>query len=279
MCLCACGCYAPLNNSGLSTNKAWLEVPAKRTNFDGKTYDICYQFNLHFVPAEASAQLDLQRDCVDFCCWLSEKNEVVLDFNKNFEENLSFYGRAEKYTPGQVTLKMTYSSLLNTTAVHITPRGAIKADGALKLKHQTVEDPARLAQAQERARRESVLRNARRSDPPSDMDWSEEEQSRARGRAIDLVQRQQGRRIDNYFYLLDRQYRQKGYIFLIGQRIYQASELPDDTYQVTCHAQVQTGADAATLQNRSLSCGTWKVNPIADTVTPQDSVARKIRAQ
>ena len=277
--LCACGCYAPLNNSGLSTNKAWLEIPAKKTNFDGKTYDICYQFNLRFVPAEASAQLDLQRECVDFCCWLSEREEVVLYFNKNFEENLSFYGRAEKYTPNQVTLRMTYSPLLNTAAVHVTPRGAVNPDGTLKLKHQLTEDPARLAQLEEQSRRAETLRAARLSDPPEDMGWSKEEQTGARARAIDLVQRQQSSRIDSYFYLLDKQYRQKGYVFLISRRIYAAAPLPDGNYQVTCHAQVQTGVDAQNLQNRTLSCGTWKANPSAGTVTAQDSVARKIKAQ
>ena len=66
--LCAAGCYAPLNNSGVSTNKAWLEIPVKKTDFDGKQFDSCYQFKVHFVPADAAAQLDMRQVCIDSCC-------------------------------------------------------------------------------------------------------------------------------------------------------------------------------------------------------------------
>ena len=115
--LLTAGCYAPLNNSGVTTNKAWLDIAAKKTDFQGKQYDSCYQFRLKFAPQQAATQLDLQDTCISACCWRSDKEEVVLDLNKNFEKNLKLYGRAEKYSPAKITLKVTHSNLLNTSAV------------------------------------------------------------------------------------------------------------------------------------------------------------------
>ena len=51
--LCLGACYTPLNNSGVATTKPWLEVSGKKLDFDGKQYDSCYQFNIHFWPPEA----------------------------------------------------------------------------------------------------------------------------------------------------------------------------------------------------------------------------------
>ena len=276
-CLCAVGCYTPLNNSGIATNKSWLEIPAKKTDFSGKQYDACYQFNLH-LPAQAEAQLDLHDTCIDACCWRSEKEEIVLDFNKNFEKNLAFYGRAEKFTPDKITLKITHSNLLNTSAVHVTPRGAIKANGTVKLKSKLVEDPARIAQWEEEKRRAQVLQNAQLTDQQNSYDIAKTD-LQSQQRARELVQRVQGANIDKYFYLIDKDYRQKGYVFLVSQRIYQAQLLPDNTYQVTCHALVQSGADPEQLKNRTLSCGMWKADLATRTVSAQDSTARKIKAQ
>lgn len=280
ICLYAAGCYAPLNNSGTATNKAWLEIPAKRTDFNGKQYDSCYQFRLHFVPAEAAAELDLQDACIDACCWRSDKEEVVLDFNRNFEQHLKFYGRAEKYTPGTITLKVGHSSLLNTTAVHVSPRGAIRANGTVKLKQKTVEDPARLAQLQAQSRRQAAYQNALHTDRQNAaaQTLQAEEELAGRRRAQELVQRTQGAGIDQYFYQLNQSYKQKGWVFFIGERAYQARQLADGTYRVTCRARVQTGTDADHLQSRTLSCGVWSVQPLTGTVSPQDGTARQIKA-
>ena len=273
----AAGCYTPLNNSGVATNKSWLDIAAKKTDFQGKQYDSCYQFRLNFVPREAAAQLDLRDSCIDACCWRSDKEEVTLDFNKNFERNLKFYGRAEKYSPAKITLKVTHSDFLNTSAVHISPRGAIKTNGTVKLKHQTVEDPARLAQIEKESRRLQAQHNAWLAD--QQIAENEKEDPLAQKRAQTLLQRLEGTRIDQYFYQLNKEYQQKEYIFLVSQRIYQASALPDGTYRVTCHAQAQTGAHPEQLSSRSLSCGVWKVDLAGQTVSPQDSTARKIKAQ
>ena len=279
MCLILTACYAPLNNSGIATNKSWLEIPAKKTDFDGKQYDACYQFNLHFIPESATAQLDLHENCINTCCWRSERDEIVLDFNKNFEKNLKFYGRAEKYSPEKITLKLTHSNLLNTSAVHVTPSGAIKADGTVKLKATTIEDPARLAQIEAQGRQLQVRRNAWLADQKTLEDIAAQADPQVQQRARELLQRTESARIDHYFYLIDKQYRQKGYVFLVSQRLYESHLLPEGNYQVTCHAQVQSGPSPQQLTNRSLSCGTWTVDLAEETVSPQDSIARKIRAQ
>lgn len=274
------GCYTPLNNSGVATNKSWLDIPAKKTDFQGKQYDSCYQFRLHFVPAEAEAQLDLQDTCIGNCCWRSDKEEVVLDFNKNFDRDLKFYGRAEKYSPAQITLKITHSNLLNTSAVHVTPRGAIKSNGTVRLKHQIVEDPVRLAEIEEQSRRMQAQHNAWLADQQIPRTSASVVQDpKLQQRAQELVQRLEGTRIDQYFYMTNKEYQKKGYIFLVSQRLYTARALPDGTYRVSCHAQTQSGAHPEQLKSRSLSCGVWSADLNKGTVSPQDSVARKIKAQ
>ncbi|MBR3632220.1 MAG: hypothetical protein IKN49_04080 [Elusimicrobiaceae bacterium] len=272
------GCYAPLNNSGVSTNKSWLEIPAKKTNFEGKQYDSCYQFKVHFVPAEAEAALDGQKACIHSCCWRSDQSEIVWDFNKDFEKNLRFYGRAERYTPEKITLQITHSNLLNTTAVHVSPRGAISANGTVKLKHKTVENPARLAQIESQARQLQARRNAWLSDQQIEEDTTAEFPSEAAlQRAKNLVQRAQETKIDRYFYQVNQEYRKKGYIFLVSQRIYQAAPLADGTYRVACYAKVQSGASADQLENRTLSCGVWRADTTQETVSPLDARARQIK--
>ena len=255
------GCYAPLNNSGVSTNKAWLEIPAKKMAFDGKQYDSCYQFRVHFVPAEAQAALLGQKTCIDSCCWRSEQEEVVWDLNKDFEQNLRYYGRAEKYTPDKITLKVTHSNLLNITAVHVSPRGAIRPNGAVKLKHKTVENPARLAQIEAQARRLQAKHNALLADRQ------------------DLVQHSQATVIDQYFYHVNLNYRKKGYIFLVSERIYKAAPLADGSYRVACYAKAQTGSSAEQLSSRTISCGTWKADLVNNKVSPLDARARQMQAQ
>ena len=275
------GCYAPLNNSGVSTNKAWLEIPAKKTTFEGNQYDSCYQFQVHFIPAEAEVALEGQKTCIDSCCWRSEQEEITWDFNKDFEKNLRFYGRAEQYTPAKITLKITHSNLLNTTAVHVSPRGAIRPNGNVKLKQKTVENPARLAQIEAQARQLQARHNAWLADQQigSDQDFHFSQEKTLRQQAQTLVQRTQATAIDNYFYQVNLTYRKKGYIFLVSERIYKAAPLADGSYQVTCYAKVQTGSSANQLTKRTLSCGVWNANLNTETVSPADARARQIKAQ
>ncbi len=277
------GCYTPLNNSGVATTKAWLDIPAKKVDFDGKQFDSCYQFRLRFVPAQAEAALDLRQSCIDACCWRNDKDEITLDFNKNFERDLAYYGRATKYTPDKITLKVSHSSLLNTTGVKVSPRGAIRSDGTVKLKYETVEDPARLAQIENSARLLQVRHNARLADQHALE--AEEEAARAdddpaiQQRAQQLVQRQEGARIDNYFYQLNKTYNKKGYSFLIGERLYAARHMGDYVFRVSCRATVQSGTHTGNLSPRTISCGVWQADLKEQSVSPLDSTARQIKAK
>ena len=275
------GCYAPLNNSGVATTKPWLNVPAKKVDFNGKQFDSCYQFQLNFSPAEAQAALDGQTTCIERCCWRSEQEEVVLDFNKNFEKNLKYYGRAEKYTPSKITLSVSHSNLLNTTAVKVSPKGVIKNNGLVKLKRETVEDPVRLAQIEKQARFLQARRNAYLADQAllQAETFSEIDDPAAQQRAQDLLQRTEGAKIDRYFYNLNKSYKNKGYIFLLSQRIYKAKISDANVYTVYCKAKVQTGTCAEKLQHRTISCGIWKVDLARSLASPLDSVARKIKTQ
>ncbi len=274
-------CYTPLNNSGVATTKAWLDIPAKKTDFDGKQFDSCYQFRLQFSPDEAQTALAGQNTCIDRCCWRSEQTEITLDFNKDFEKNLKYYGRANKYSPEKITLSVSHSNLLNTTSVKVSPQGAIKKNGLVKLKTQTVEDPVRLAQIESQARFLQARRNAYLADKAAEQAESlpPVQDSAAEQRAQDLLQRLQGAKIDRYFYNLNKNYKNKGYIFLLSQRIYTAKISDDNIYTVYCKAKVQTGTQAEKLQNRTMSCGIWKIDLASSTATPLDSIARKIKTQ
>ena len=274
-------CYAPLNNSGVATTKAWLDIPAKKTDFDGKQFDSCYQFRLSFSPAEAKTALDGQKTCIDSCCWRSEQSEVVLDFNKNFEKNLKYYGRADKYTPSKITLSVNHSNLVNTTSVKVSEKGIINKNGLVKLKRETVEDPVRLAQIENQARFLQARRNAYLADQAilQEQNTQTAEDAAAQQRAQDLLQRLEGAKIDRYFYNLNKEYRSKKYIFLLSQRIYTARLSDENIYTVYCKAKVQTGTQPEDLQNRTFSCGVWKVNLALGTASPADSVARKIKTQ
>ncbi|MBQ7907935.1 MAG: hypothetical protein IJ311_00300 [Elusimicrobiaceae bacterium] len=274
-------CYAPLNNSGVATTKPWLDIPAKKTDFDGKQFDSCYQFRLNFSPAQAKEALDGQITCIDRCCWRSEQKEVVLDFNKDFEKNLKYYGRAEKYTPAKITLSVSHSNLVNTTSVKVSPQGAIKNNGLVKLKTQTVEDPVRLAQIESQARFLQARHNADLADRAAQQEETSPQSPdpAAIQRAQDLLQRLEGAKIDRYFYKLNKEYKNKGYIFLLSQRIFSAKETAANTYRVFCKAKVQSGTQAENLQSRTVSCGIWQVNLASATASPVDGVARKIKTQ
>ncbi len=282
--LCLAGCYAPLNNSGVSTTKPWIEVPAKRVDYEGKQYDSCVQLKLRFWPQEAAERLDLQASCISACCWRSEQSEIVLDFNKNFEEELLRYGVARKYSPAQITLKVTHSNLVNVTKVTATPRGAVKNSGLVKLSYTTVRDEARLAQIeQELALQQEVLLQEQVQAPrgletvtntPQRLSRAKGRQALARARA--LVQRKVGAQIDNYFYQMNKTYRAQGAIFILSTRLLVPQLKTDGTYLVTCHAKARTGIDEAHLNASDFPCGVWVADLATQLVLPDDKKARQI---
>lgn len=281
------GCYTPLNNSGVSTTRQWLEVPAKRVDFDGKQYDSCVQFNLRFWPQEASERLNLQASCISACCWRSEKDEIVLDFNKNFERELRTYGVARKYSPEKITLKVTHSNLVNVTKVTTDPRGAVKKSGLVKLSYTTVHDEKRLAEIERELALQEEFTPEKEQAPAARPASAPKTPSRAKGgqasaqdvnllRAKGLVQRKVGTQIDTYFYQMNKTYQSAGALFLLSSRMFTAQRLPDGIYQVVCHAKARTGVDETHLNTSDFPCGVWLADLATQLVLPDDAKARQI---
>ena len=283
------GCYTPMNNSGVATTKPWLEIPGKRVDYDGKQYDSCVQFNLRFWPQEAALRLNLQEACVSACCWRSEHEEIVLDFNKNFKEELSQYGHARKYSPEKITLKVTHSNLVNVTKVTVSPRGAITNSGLVKLDYKEVRDERRLAElARERAAQETRAYQPEGMEPGTESRVVPVKTRMTTARAVPtpaqsgqtlakvMVQQQAGVQIDHYFYQMNQTFRQKGAIFLLSSRLLVPQEQSNGTYVVTCHAKARTGMDEAHLLPADFPCGVWLVNTWMGTVVPHDKRARQI---
>ena len=277
--LLAAGCYTPLNNSGVATTKPWLEISAKRTDFDGKQYDSCYRFNLHFFPQEAAGRLNLIDSCVSACCWRSEKESVTLDFNKNFKKDLARYGKAYYYTPGQITFKVSHSGLVNTTRVTTDPKGVIKNNGRVKLKYKLVEDPARLAQlaqdeAQARVRKETKDR-LEKAEAQAVALKANRQTRLAEAKAI--LQRAQGSKIDHFFYFINKNYTKQGWTFWLGERQLAVAPTKDENiYTVTCQAFAKLGEFPQYLRQNTVPCGVWKVNIQKETAAPANKLARQI---
>lgn len=296
------GCYTPLNNSGVATTKQWLEVSGKKTDFDGKQYDSCYRFDLRFWPQEAAEELNLQEACISACCWRSDKDEVILDFNKNYDKNLAYYGRARKYSPAVITLKVNHANWLNTTKVTVSPKGAISKDGLVKLSYKETENPARLAQLENQARFLQARRNAylieqeqlqemlqETEEKPSSVKATVNKKSTPtsatpeknsfsqKTQAKNLLQQKAGSHIDNFFYHTDKAYKKQGAIFLLSERILTAfSTDAPDVYQVSCHAQARSGLSSEDLKSTRLSCGLWSVNLTQNTIEALDTKAKRI---
>ena len=278
------GCYTPLNNSGVATTKPWLEVSGKKLDFDGKQYDSCYQFNIHFWPPEAIEQIDLQEACISACCWRSDKAEVTLDFNKNFEKNLAYYGRANKYSPGRITLKVTHSNLVNTTKVTVSPKGAISNNGLVKLSYKEHENPTRLAQIEAASPRLQTQRNAYLIEQRQQQEEAEKQNQKqtketqaAETMVKNLLLRKAGSKIDAYFYEMNKTYKKQGAVFMLSDRILNVSPLnTQGDYTISCHAKARTGVNAKKLNSSTFSCGRWRISLEDASVIPDDRKALQI---
>lgn len=293
-------CYTPLSNSGVSTNKPWIDVSGTRLDFNGEQYDSCVKLNLRFWPQEAAERINLSKSCITACCWRSEQNEVVLDFNKDFEKELATKGRARKYTPGKVTLKITHSNFVNLTKVSVSPARAINNKGLLKLSYEEVEDPTRLAQLKQNQRNENYSAPVALTPPgPSPVQMItttktvtkpivqstlvsapnttlKPETSPQADYAKGLLQQTYGTHIDTYFYQMNKTYRKQGAIFMISDRLLQTSAYGQGAYIVTCHAKARTGIEENNLKASDFSCGKWHVDIQKNAVTPYDTKAKSI---
>lgn len=285
------GCYTPMNNSGVATTKPWLEIPGKRVDFDGKQYDSCVRFNLRFWPQEAAERLDLQEACITACCWRSDKSEIVLDFNKNFDAEMEKYGHARKYSPDKITLKVTHSNLVNVTRVKVSPNGVIKNNGLVKLSYKEVQDEkrmAQLAQAREFRAQQAYQPDWVQPSVPSPVEQlvdrpistpavaPKPQTETGETLAKSMLQRQAGAKIDAYFYHMNKTYLGQGAVFILSSRLLTARAQEDGTYLVTCHAKARTGIDEKHLNTSDFPCGVWLVDITAQQVFPYDKKARQI---
>lgn len=300
-------CYTPLNNSGVATTKSWLEVSGKKEDFNGNQYDSCYRFNVRFWPQEAVEGIDLQASCISSCCWRNDKEEVTLDFNKNFDTDLARYGRARQYSPAQITFKVSHSNWLNTTRVTVSPKGAVNSDGLIKLSYKEHENPQRLAQLQAKSRQLLAQRNARLAAEQAQAQAQEQlrsvsSESAAKpvpvktvskpapaatqsgvkktvqnDEAKQLVQRKVGAKIDTYFYQMDKKYKKQEAVFLLSDRLlYTQPAGKGSSYIVSCLAKARTGLDAQNLRASTFSCGQWQVDLDKQEVAPYDKRAQLI---
>lgn len=284
------GCYTPMNNSGVATTKPWLEIPGKRVDYDGKQYDSCVRFNLRFWPQEAAERLDLQEACITACCWRSEKSEIVLDFNKNFDAEMEKYGHARKYSPDKITLKVSHSNLVNVTRAKVSPSGVIKNNGLVKLSYKEVKDEKRMAlldQARQYRAQQAYQPNLMPAEPspveqvathPATTPVAAPKQPTETGETLakSMLQRQSGARIDAYFYHMNKTYLGQGAVFILSSRLLTARVQEDGTYLVTCHAKARTGIDEKHLNTSDFPCGVWLVDITAQQVFPYDKKAQQI---
>lgn len=275
------GCYTPLNNSGVATTKPWLEISGRKNDFEGKQYDSCYRFNVRFWPQEAADTLNLQESCITSCCWRSDKEEVTLDFNKNFEKDLARYGYARKYTPGKITLKVNHANWLNTTRVSVSPKNVISNSGLIKLSYKTYDNPARIAQLEKRAQtptvKSTVSTPARTPKTTAKKTVSATTATKnLNSPAKTLVQRVAGTRIDSYFYDMNKRYNKQGAVFLLSERLLYVQPAGENLAIVSCMAKARTGLNAEHLNAATFPCGQWLVDTSSETVTPYDKRAQLI---
>ena len=287
------GCYTPLNNSGVATTKPWLEIAGKKSDFNGKQYDSCYRFNLHFWPQEAAEVINLKEACISGCCWRNDKEEVVLDFNKHFESDLAIYGRARKYSPGKITLKVSHASWLNTTKVTVRPQGAISNSGLVKLSYTETENPTRLAQLENLSRQQAALAAAKTvetSQPkqtapktaPSKTNKKTVKKQPSQtispeAQVKSLFLQQAGTKADTFFYQMDKTYKKQGAVFLLSERLLHVSPTEkNNLYTLSCQAKARTGLDPKQLHASTFSCGNWQVNLQEQTVIPLDKRAELV---
>ncbi len=279
------GCYTPLNNSGVATTKKWLEVSAKKTDFDGKQYDSCYQFKLRFWPPQAAERIDLEDACISACCWRSDKETVVLNFNENPATREAARGEDfYEYTPDKITLTVRYVPLLNTTRVKVSPAGAVTSDGLVKLSYRVAKNSARTvaedvfsldkqAQAVQTKADQAVAQAVTSQTVLPSAPALEAHNLNAAAR---FVRRIVGPKIDAHFYRMNKTYVKQGTVFVLGERTFRAEPDGGNLYTVSCTASVRTGADATHLHEMNFPCGQWRTDVSAQSVFPLDKLAETI---
>ncbi len=138
--LLICGCVGMSTTDGDST-KQWITIVSSKSDLDGSTADVCYKFNLRFMPEEAIERIDTNKACITRCCWYSETKNVIMDFNEGFADDLLDNGSANRYTPEILSIRVSYSPFLKTIHAKAEQKGIITSDGTLQLQYDTVSRP------------------------------------------------------------------------------------------------------------------------------------------
>lgn len=283
--LSACATNMQYGTDGVS-NKNWLEIAMSKKDFGGKKYDICYKFNLRGLNEDLKRRINNDDNCITKCCWLSERGEVVINTNKGLEEELRAAGRANKYSPAEVKIKVSFASVLGLANAAASPN-VINRNGVIKLKSAPVEDRARLRQVEaERAYEEqqAALRLAEYQQYQAQLKAADEALSfeltaeNNKKLAVSYVRRFYGRQIDSFLYSLDEAERKRGNIILFENRQWQAVPRGENLFTVSCYAPARFGKTQKSLKNTTLECGVWLVSLEEMDAKPHDALAIKIAA-
>ncbi|ACC97879.1 hypothetical protein Emin_0320 [Elusimicrobium minutum Pei191] len=274
-------------DSAYASNKEWLEVVSDKKDWEGKQVDSCFKLNFKFIPEEAKNRLDKRFSCTQTCCWRSDMPEVVLDFNRDYAQDLAMKGRSRKYEPGVIRIKIKYSSVLGVITASVTPAGAISRDGTIKLKYKEETNLYRISQLEkqktiqdEAYEAKKIIQNAREAELKT------QEQKRIstltlnynKKQSIDYVKRFFGYDIDNYLYRLDREDAKKGYILINGDKEWN-SAMFDNMFLVTCVSDSKRGKTQNSLKPYPIHCGIWLVDLDNNTVVPHNALAKQIAAK
>ena len=284
--LTAAGCGNPLTyDSAYASNKNWLEVVSDKKDWQGSQTDSCYQFHFKFLPEDAAARVvNNNANCINRCCWRSSAPEVILDFNAGFKQDLAENGTARLFTPGQIKIKIKYSSILGLISAGVTPSGAIRRDGTVKLKYKDVTDGAVLARlAARKAERDQAAAAQTAAAQTQEQAQAARDAAQTRrlmfqadkNQSIDLVKRKYGRKIDDYLYGLDLARRKKGYVLINADKDWQAAP-QNGSFAVTCVSKSKLGKTKNTLKDYPIDCGQWLVNLDTASVQPYNARAEKI---
>ena len=285
--LLAAACGNPLTfDSAYASNKNWLVVDTDRKDWQGNQTDSCYRLILKFLPQSAAARA-AQMPCVSQCCWRSEVPELTLDLNAGFKSDLAENGVARIYTPGQIKIKIKYSSFLGLISAGVTPAGAISRDGTVKLKFKEKTDPAaqarlaaqaaaqkQTADAQAYAARQNAAEQAAR-------DAAETRRlmfQAKKDRSVDLVKKKYGKAIDDFLYRLDLAQRKKGNILINADKAWNA-EPQENGFMVTCVSKSKLGKTQNAMKDYPIDCGEWFVDLNTSQTQAYDARADKISGE
>ncbi|WP_428897902.1 hypothetical protein Dip518_000089 [Parelusimicrobium proximum] len=281
-------CVSNMNyGTDSSTTKEWLEIKSSKIDYEGKQQDSCFKFNLKFIPESIEARLRrFPENCMDSCCWRSDGETVTLDLNRGIEDELYATGKAYKFSPDTITIKVSYSSLLNTTTAKVSPN-IISRDGTVKLSYREITDPNRTAQVkkekeQAKLERELAIQRAAAAAYAEDLkertEISKAQAEYRRLQSIEYTRRFFGRNIDLYIYSIDLNMRKDGYILLAGEKSWTSLVSSSGEYTVKCVSNAKRGKSQKSMKAYPIDCGEWRVNVDKQTVVPSNTLAYNIAA-